>query len=476
MNKLATLSLIAVGALVLSACGPTVKDYDGTEVQGVSSTEIWVGNSAGTTGALATVGVPFKLGIEAALYKYNNEGGFNGAQVKLKHYDDGGVAETGAAYTTRLVEDDKVFAIVGNFGTPTVGANVDYIKEKGIPMVYAATGINALYQEAAEGYNKAVMPVQPIYKTEGRVLLARALAAEGVGFGATKVGVIYTTDDAGYGMYEGVKRQAEEISANATVIASETSATAGTNHASAVAKVKDCDVIIICANQNPFGEILNYMRDASINKKVITSYVSANTTTLGALAQAGSINADRPVYTNAWLDIASTSYFYAPSADNLVGTYLWTCYKALAAQLGAPALYDAGVFGFTEEYWSIAEAIANYTLSTVEYNWTDMSGFLMSYDSYALAGYVAGTMFLDGLKRVQASGTALTWKSYIDAMESSPVDVPMGAEIDYKNGSRLGIASLALNTFDTATAQLAAVHPLTSLDDIWAAVPANLKK
>jgi hypothetical protein len=85
-------------------------------------------------------------------------------------------------------------------------------------------------------------------------------------------------------------------------------------------------------------------------------------------------------------------------------------------------------------------------------------------------------MFLDGLKRVQASGAALTWKSYIEAMESSPVDVPMGAEIDYKNGSRLGIASLALNTFDTATAQLAAVHPLTSLDDIWAAVPANLKK
>ena len=100
------------------------------------------------------------------------------------------------------------------------------------------------------------------------------------------------------------------------------------------------------------------MRDASINKKVITSYVSANTTTLGALAQAGSINADRPVYTNAWLDIASTSYFYAPSTDNLVGTYLWTCYKALAATLNAPTLYDAGVFGFTEEYWSI-EAYLN---------------------------------------------------------------------------------------------------------------------
>ena len=476
MKKVAILSLIAVGAIALSSCGPTVKDYNGTEVQGVSATEIWVGNSAGTTGALATVGVPFNLGIEAALYEYNQAGGFNGASVKLKHYDDGGVAETGAAYTTRLVEDDKVFAIVGNFGTPTVGANVDYIKEKGIPMVYAATGINALYQEAAEGYNKAVMPVQPIYKTECRVLLARALAGEGTGFAASSVGVIYTTDDAGYGMYDGVKRQAEETSSNAKIVYSETSATAGTNHATAVAKVKDCDVVIICANQNPFGEILNYMRDANINKKVITSYVSANTTTLGALAATGSITADRPVFTNAWLDIASSTYFYAPTADNLVGTYLWTCYKALATSLGLEGLYDYGVFGFTEEYWQIAEAIANYTLSTVNYDWTNVSAFTNSYDSYALAGFVAGRMFVEGLKRVQANNATLTWKSYIEAMESAPVDVPMGAEIDYAGGSRLGIAALALNTFDTTTNQLVSVNPLTDLSDIWATVPTNLKK
>ena len=204
MKKVAILSLIAVGAIALTSCGPTVKEYDGTEVQGVTETEIVVGNSAGVTGALATVGVPFNFGINAAFYEYNTNGGFNGKTVRLQHYDDGGVAETGAAFTTKLVEDDKVFAIVGNFGTPTVGANVEYLKEKGIPMVYAATGINVLYQENAQGYNKAVMPVQPIYKTEGRVLFARAVAADGTGFGAKKVGVIYTTDDAGYGMYEGV--------------------------------------------------------------------------------------------------------------------------------------------------------------------------------------------------------------------------------------------------------------------------------
>ena len=44
---------------------------------------IWVGNTAGTTGALAEIGVPFNLGIEAAFAEYNKNGGFNGRNVGL---------------------------------------------------------------------------------------------------------------------------------------------------------------------------------------------------------------------------------------------------------------------------------------------------------------------------------------------------------------------------------------------------------
>lgn len=472
MKKLATLSLLAVGVMALAACAPSVKEYDGTEVQGVTAEKILIGNTAATTGAFATVGVPFNVGLNAALWAYNTAGGFKGAQVELKHYDDGFDGAQGSTYTKQLVEDDKVFALVGHFGTNTVAATVDYIKEKGVPMMYAATGINELYQEGATGYNKSVMPVQPIYKTEGRVMLARAMAGEEFGFGATKIGVIYTSDDAGNGMVDGVRRQAEEASNGVTITYSETNATPSYNHASAVAKVANSDVIIICANQAPFGEILNYMRDANIDKPVITSYVSANTTTLGALAQTGSIAGNRQVFTNAWLDIAATDYFYAPAETNVVGTALWAGYKVLAESLGLAGIYDYGVPGFTQEYWGIAEVIAGYCLAIGDVN----NYFAYSFDSYALAGYCAGKMFVDGLARVSEANEELTWLNYINAVESAPLDVPMGAEIDYANGDRLGIASLALNTFDTTTAQLASVAPLTSLDDIWNAVPANLKK
>lgn len=477
MKKLlATFSLGAVAAVVLVACGGA------NPAQGVTDTQILVGNTAATTGAFAAVGVPFNDGLEA-VFKTWNDVEEHQQKIVLKHYDDEFDGAKGLSFTQKLVEEDKIFALTGHFGTNTVAATVDYIKETGIPMVYAATGINDLYQEGATGNDRAVMPLQPIYKTEGRVLLARALAetTEGVGLGASKVGVISTTDDAGKGILEGIQRQAEETTA--PIVYAETAAASGTNHTAAVNQLKTagCDVVIVAANQAPFGEILNAMRDAGLNAKVITSYVSADTATLNNLILAGSITADRPVYTTAWLDIASDAILYAPAETNLVGSFLWLMYKALAATLGVPTLYDAGVPGFSQEYWDAAEAIADYKLAQINYDLTNAEGaaaaFTSSYNSYALAGYIAGRMFVHGLERVEGT---ITWEKYIDAMESEIFDIPMGGVLDLSGGDRLGVASLALNRADHDAAGLAgalvSVDEIRTLDDVWAKVPASLKK
>ena len=207
-KKILFASLLAAVAITATGC-----DTATNSKQGITEDAIYVGNTAATSGAYAMVGVPFNLGLQASFKVYNDAGGFNGKKVLLKHYDDGFDATQGLTYTEKLVEEDQVFALVGHFGTPTVGATVDYIVDKGIPMVYAATGVSGLYNEAAKGNEKAVMSVQPIYNSEGRVLLARAVAAtEGnKGLGATKVGVISTKDEAGIGMLDGIKTQAKEL-------------------------------------------------------------------------------------------------------------------------------------------------------------------------------------------------------------------------------------------------------------------------
>lgn len=432
-------------ALLLSACGPTVRQYTGTEVQGVSDNKILVGNTAATSGAFATVGLPFNSGVNAMFDAYNLAGGFNGKMLELKHYDDGFDGAVGLTYTQKLVEEDKVFALVGHFGTNTVGSTVDYIKEKGVPMVYAATGISELYQEEAVGYNRAVMPVQPIYNTEGRALLARALATVtgGVGLGATKVGVISTTDDAGEGMLAGVKRQAEELNKTArdSIKYVTTKADAGTNHSAPVNTLKSAgvDVIIVAANQAPFAEIMGYLRDANVEAKIITSYVSANAGELGKLVDNGAIDDTRPVFTNAWLDVTGD-----------------------------------GLYGLSDEYWEYATIQSIRDAKKLDSQ--PEAGWVTS--SFAIAGYIAAKIFIMGLERVKEADKTLTWLNYIEAMEESPVSLPMGGEINFANGARLGIADLALNTIgknDLNQHTLISVDGITSLDDVWAAVPASLK-
>ena len=461
-TKLLLASIALVGSLVgcgigkpssntppaSSGTNPPASEAPKEEVsQGVGEGKILVGNAAATSGAFATVGGPFNAGLEAAFKAYNDAGGYGeeGLKIELKHYDDGFDGAKGATYIEKLIEEDEVFAIVGHFGTPTVEATLETIKDKGIPMVYAATGVSGLFNEKAEGNERAVMSVQPIYDAEGQVLLARAVAkTEGnMGLGGKKVGVISTTDDAGKGMLNGIKLEATKLGISDITYVT-TAATTGTNHATAVAALKNagCDVVIVAANQAPFAEIMSYFKTGGYdNVKVITSYVSANADFADQLIKAGSVTETRQAYATAWLDITST-YLYAPEASNEVGTSLWGAYKVLAGALGVPTLYDAGVSGFSEEYWAAAEDIYAWGLVN-----DPTQAYALSYNSYALAGYIAGHMFIEGLDRVEEAGKVLNWKNYIDAMESAPYDVPMGGGIDLKDGARYGIQDLALNKF-----------------------------
>lgn len=399
-------------------------------VQGVSEDTILVGNTAATTGAYATVGVPFNAGMEAAFKEYNDVGGFQGKKIELIHYDDGFDGAQGLIYTKQLVETDGVFAIVGHFGTNTVGATLDYLKEKGVPMVYAATGIEELYQENASGSDAVIYPVQPIYNAEGQVLLARALAEPDTGLGATKIGVVATTDDAGAGLIYGVKKQAETLSADITYQEVEAGAT---DYSAAVNVLKNngCDVVIACMNQAPLATLMASMRDANYNANVITSYVNASATTLGAFVENGSITADRLVYSTAWLDTSTE----AGMAD----------YLTFATVMGAWELENGG------------------------------SGTDNALNSFAMAGYIAGNLFVQSLQRLDEAGQELNWTNYNAILEDGEYSIPMGGAISFANGARLGVTALALNTIsleigESGYYELQVVSPIMSLDDVLASV------
>jgi len=470
MKKFFALVLALVMVLGLVACGEKAPAVE--ELKGVTEDTILVGNTAGTTGALATIGGPFNIGIEAAFAAYNAEGGFNGKSVKLQHYDDGGVATQSVTLTEQLIHEDEVFAIVGNFASNCVAANLPIIKEANVPMVYAAAGNNELLNEAAEGADRGIFPVQPLNFTEGRMLILRAFAplANG-GLGGTKVGVLTNTVEASQTILKGIEAEAADLPAAQKDAITYQNVTS-TDFSAAVNALKNagCDVVVVGVIGADFTAALTAMANANYYVPVLTSYNNANAGILNDAAttilaeQYTDVLTNIPIYAQAWLDITSTEYLYT-NADSA----LLKGYEALGlAQPGA------GMPGFKEEYWVVAEKIFNYCTEQGMDN-----AFAMSYDSYALAGYIAGDLFCQGLKELQAQGKELTRANYVDVLESKEYQVAMADTISFANGMRSGVQSFALTMFYDAftinggayhSASSATVHGLTSIDDYRALI------
>ncbi|MGD9909179.1 MAG: ABC transporter substrate-binding protein [Candidatus Izemoplasmatales bacterium] len=389
-------------------------------VQGVTDTTIKVGNTAAVSGAFAVVGIPFNDAIKAVFKQVNDAGGIGGRTIEFVTYDDQFNAELGVTYTEQLVEDDEVFALVGHFGTPTVGATLSYIQEQGVPMVYAATGINSLYFEETPG--NPIMAVQPIYLTDGRIMTARAFQESLYGTNhdealadTAKVGVLYTNDDVGNSIKAGVETEAAAlgISASRLVYIAVTAETA----VSAVAYLKAFNVssVILAMNQAPFAYTLNAMYDAQLEVPVFTSYVNADITAVDHLKY----SVDRPIYTNAWVDVYSTK------GQEDVQAYI-AC---------------------------ISNADLDEATKTAYYG-----------NSFAIAGYIAATVFVEGLKRVDAAGLDLTWANYIAMMEDGPISIPMGGVVDFSNGHRWGIASMSLLQYTYGLGDNPATTDVTETD------------
>lgn len=420
MKKLISILMILVIVFTFVGCTKTnevdeVKSVDGSgkteetskpkeekQAQGVTDTEILIGNSAATSGAFAPVGVPFNAGIESYLKMINEAGGVNGRKIRFVHQDDEFDPVKGKAILSNLIEDEKVFAIVGHFGTPVVGATLEDLKEAGIPAVYFATGIGQLYNDNATGNNSGIFPVQPIYKTEGQIMVARAVGD----FGAKKIGVIYTNDDAGKDILWGAEQKAKEL--NVELVAEQVVAGA-TDVSSAVTTIKNANVdfIIGAAIQATIPTIIKELAAQGVNKDVITTYV--NVSPVIAQAVVNEIAGKFDVYGNGWVSFEGER----------------------------------------------ANALAKFAEFTPEF----------ADNVYAMTGWIAAHFFVEGLKRVEGT---ITWEKYMDALKSAPVANPFGGEINFGNGKRAGTQEMNLSKVSHTVLEGAwePVKPLQSIKSI----------
>ncbi|MBI5321190.1 ABC transporter substrate-binding protein [Bradyrhizobium sp.] len=106
-----------------------------------ASAQIKIGSVLSVTGPASFLGDPEKRTLEIYVDEINAKGGVNGQKLQLVVYDDAGSADNARTFATRLVEEDKVVAMVGGSTTGTTMAMVQIFEEAKIPFISLAGAI-----------------------------------------------------------------------------------------------------------------------------------------------------------------------------------------------------------------------------------------------------------------------------------------------------------------------------------------------
>ena len=145
----------AASAALLSLALPA--RFARAEEVGVTPTTITIGRvmplGAPAFGAMAR---QHGGGAEACIAAVNAQGGVGGRRLVLKDRDDGYDGARAREQTRALVEDEKVFALLGAVGSPTLPPIMDVAEHHGVPLVGAASVGN----EARTPTRKFVFPVR----------------------------------------------------------------------------------------------------------------------------------------------------------------------------------------------------------------------------------------------------------------------------------------------------------------------------
>jgi branched-chain amino acid transport system substrate-binding protein len=180
-------SLLLAGAL----CTGSAQAAD----PGVSDTEILIGDVEPLTGPPALLGVAASIGHKIAIAEANNAGGINGRKIKYVLEDDGYVTARTIQGAKKIIEVDKVFAMLGMSGSGQSIAVMPVLEKAGIPTVIDVAPVKLLWEPP----RKNVFVVGQSYE-EGIVQLVSFLADKNPG---KKWGLITQDDDYGITVRDG---------------------------------------------------------------------------------------------------------------------------------------------------------------------------------------------------------------------------------------------------------------------------------
>lgn len=217
-------ALAAALAVALVGCGgskPTAATGGGDTIK--------VGAIVSLTGTYAGLGAPEKKTLELEVKRINDAGGINGKKLEVIIEDDGTDEAKAVAAASKLIDQDKVIALIGATGTGQTMAVRGDVDKAGIPQVSMAGGsaITANFDPLVfqtPWSNNLVIPYELAY-----------MKAHGI----TKIGVV--SDSGGFGKDGLAVTQAKAAAAGVSIVDSEVFNAGDTDFSTQLTKIKGSD-------------------------------------------------------------------------------------------------------------------------------------------------------------------------------------------------------------------------------------------
>jgi len=227
--KLRTITLLAALALAGGAAQAQ---------QGVSKDSITVGSIQDLSGPIAGFGKQARNGMQLRVDEINEQGGINGRKIELKVEDSGYDPKRAVLAAQKLVNSDKVFAMLGHIGTAANMATFPVLFSKKVISFYPLTGAREMFEEP-NMHLKFAFSVP--YYDQARKAAPRLVKEKGI----KKVCSIYQDDEFGLEVLRGAEAGMKEIGMELT---EKTSFKRGaTDFSSQVAKMKaaGCEMVVL---------------------------------------------------------------------------------------------------------------------------------------------------------------------------------------------------------------------------------------
>ena len=234
MKPVFTLSLNLMAAALLALAGTAAQAQ---ATQGISKTEILLGSIQDLSGPIAGFGKQVRQGMLLRVEELNEQGGVNGRKIKLLIEDSAYDPKKAVLAAQKLVNQDKIFAMVAHIGTATNNAAMPVQFEKNVINFFPVTAA----REMTEPAHRLKLAGGSSYYDQMRVAVPKLVKDKGV----KKVCTIYQDDEFGLEVFRGAEAGLKAV--NLEFTEKTTYKRGATDFSSQVARMKaaGCEMVVL---------------------------------------------------------------------------------------------------------------------------------------------------------------------------------------------------------------------------------------